>query len=492
MSRRGTVLMACACFTIALYVLYFYNLTALGLFGPDEPRYAAIGREMARSGDWITPRLWGEAWFEKPALLYWMTALATRAGLGLDLAPRLPVAVLSVTFLVFFFWILRREFGLRPALYSAMILATTAGWICFSEVGTTDLPLAATFSAALLLCLPWLRARDRRWLPLAAVFLGLSVLAKGLVPLVLAAPMLWSGRKHLTDLFRLTVMAAFAAAALPWYILCWLRNGWPFIDIFFLQHQLGRFTSGALQHGRPFWFYIPDLAVLLFPWLFLLPLLFRRSLYNAPTTRFLFLTIAFGFLFFSASVNKLPGYLLPLLPAVAALLGLALARAEMAAGWLLGSLMLFALFPVILWILPLAMSGGLRHAYPVDLAVRGQSALLIPPLLMLGAAGIFADRMGKRIVPITAVFCLVVLSVWWLKARSIPMFDRDISARSLWRDAVSKGQPVCAGALDRNWRYGLNYYFDGPLPDCAHAHAAFEVVQTGRKAAIRPVTPPQQ
>ncbi len=62
------------------YLLYFYDLGAVGLLGPDEPRYASVSREMARSGDWITPRLWGAPWFEKPALLYWLSGLAFRLG----------------------------------------------------------------------------------------------------------------------------------------------------------------------------------------------------------------------------------------------------------------------------------------------------------------------------------------------------------------------------------------------------------------------------
>src|ERR1035438_2283376 len=76
--------------------LYLADLTGMGLGSADEPRYAAIGRAMAQSGDWVTPRLWGQPWFEKPALLYWMTAAGFRTGLGPDLAPRLPVAILSV------------------------------------------------------------------------------------------------------------------------------------------------------------------------------------------------------------------------------------------------------------------------------------------------------------------------------------------------------------------------------------------------------------
>ncbi|MBV9770083.1 MAG: glycosyltransferase family 39 protein [Bryobacterales bacterium] len=116
---------------IAIFFLYFFGLTRAGLLGPDEPRYAVIGRAMAETGDWITPRLWGQPWFEKPAFLYWMTAAGFKAGLGADWAPRLPVALVSVAFLLYFFAVLRREFGDRAGAYSAVILATSAGWLAY-------------------------------------------------------------------------------------------------------------------------------------------------------------------------------------------------------------------------------------------------------------------------------------------------------------------------------------------------------------------------
>src|ERR1043165_6072479 len=109
------------------YFLYFYHLRGTGLLGPDEPRYAAIGREMARSGDWVTPRLWGAPWFEKPALLYWMTGAAFRLGLDGEPPPRLPGAILCALFLGFFHWVLRREFGARAAWIATAILATSTG-----------------------------------------------------------------------------------------------------------------------------------------------------------------------------------------------------------------------------------------------------------------------------------------------------------------------------------------------------------------------------
>ena len=250
-----------------VFLLYFLNLTSVGLLGPDEPRYASIAREMARSGDWITPRLWGQPWFEKPALLYWIQGLAFRMGLGEELAPRLPVALMSVAFLLFFFWILRREFGDRAAGFATAILGTSAGWVAFSHIGVTDIPLSAAFSAAMLLSLGWIERGERNWLPAAAALLGLAVLAKGLVPLVLAVPMALFAGRRLLDWFRPQVLAAFLVVALPWYVLAFLCNGPPFLNQFFWRHQVERFSSDALMHGQPFWFLIPVLVAALFPWI---------------------------------------------------------------------------------------------------------------------------------------------------------------------------------------------------------------------------------
>jgi 4-amino-4-deoxy-L-arabinose transferase-like glycosyltransferase len=119
---------------LLLFFLYFFRLTGIGLVSHDEPRYAAIGREMAVSGDWITPRLWGQPWFEKSPWLYWMTATGFRLGLGEDLAPRLPVTLLSVLFLSFYYWRLRQEFGVQPAVFSTIILATSAGWLAYRRL----------------------------------------------------------------------------------------------------------------------------------------------------------------------------------------------------------------------------------------------------------------------------------------------------------------------------------------------------------------------
>ncbi|MCL5745092.1 MAG: glycosyltransferase family 39 protein [Acidobacteria bacterium] len=442
---------------LLLYFLYFFRLTGAGMLGPDEPRYASIGRAMASSGDWITPRLWGEPWFEKPALLYWLTGAAFRAGLPDDLAPRLPVAILGAVFLLFFYWTLRREFGSRAACFATVILGTSAGWLGLSYVAVTDMPLAATFSAAMLLCLPWIQKGDPRRLPAAAALLALAVLAKGLVPLVLAAPLLWCGRRRLTDLLKPRVAGAFALVAMPWYVLCYARNGFVFLQKFFWQHQFERFASDALQHVQPFWFYAPVLLAALFPWTPVLALLARRSLYSDARRRFLLALLGFGFLFFSASTNKLPGYLLPLVPAAAALLGLALDEAREARPVLAGCALLLLLMPALTAVLPQALAVGLSRAHFPPFAWTW----LVPALLAIAVW-----RLGRGAA--VAVLVLgVSAGVVFLKVEALPAIDRAVSARPLWREIAPRRDQVCVTEMHRNWLYGLNYYSVTPLPDCS-------------------------
>ncbi|MEO8596557.1 MAG: glycosyltransferase family 39 protein [Candidatus Solibacter sp.] len=440
------------------YLVYFFDLSAAGLLGPDEPRYASIAREMARSGDWITPRLWGAPWFEKPALLYWLSGIGFRLGLNTELAPRLPGAILAVAFLVFYFRTLQREFSCRAAWLATLILGTSGMWVAYSQNGVTDIPLTTTYSAAMLLALPWVARRDTAGLPAAAALFGFAVLAKGLVPLPLAAPLLLG--RHIRDWLRWRVVLPFLLVAVPWYALCYLRNGWPFWHEFFVVHHFSRVTSDALQHVRPFWFYLPVLVLGLAPWTPLLPLLGRPALYRDRSRLFLLLWAVAVLVLFSISLNKLPGYILPLMPAVAALIGLALDELADARRWLAACALLLVAFPITAQLLPSAVLTGLTRA------PRPHFEPLWLLVLAIAIAAWLLEARGKRVAAVLAVTAGAAFGIAWLKASATPELDRSVSARGVWRQISDRRSQVCIGNVKRDWEYGLNYYSVEPLPDC--------------------------
>ncbi len=495
--RRSPPLLWPALVFAAMGYVYLSRLNAAGLLGPDEPRYASIAREMARSGDWITPRLWGRPWFEKPALLYWMSAAGFRLHLGPELAPRLPVALVALAFLGFYWWILRREFGPRPAAYAVVMLATSLGWIGFSQVGATDLPMTAAFSAAMLLALPWIGKGERRCLPLVGGLLGLAVLAKGLVPVVLAAPLMISplldgrGPEKLArwrSLFDPRVLAAFLVVALPWYVLCYLRNGRPFVEVFFWQQQFQRFGSPALQHVQPWWFYIPVLLAGLLPWTPLALLISPRRNWQEPRRRFLLLWVVFGLAFFSLAVNKLPGYVLPLLPALCALAGIGIAEGEgagpAAAPALAGSGVLLLAFPFAGQTLPQAVASGLSHAGLLrEGLVRLEPAL--PLALIAGALVWWLARRGRHAAGFAIVALCAASGYVYLKFTALPQVDAAASGRGLWRQVQGRRDQTCIDTLNRDFRYGLNYYAETPLPDCSAEPRPFAIRQgAGQTAGV--------
>jgi 4-amino-4-deoxy-L-arabinose transferase-like glycosyltransferase len=463
------------------YVLYFHGLGAVGLLGKDEPRYASVSREMARSGDWVTPRLWGQPWFEKPALTYWMGAAGFRLGLSPELAPRLPVALLAVAFLAFYRWLLAREFGCRAAWMATLILGTSGMWLGYSQVGVTDLPLTATFSTAMLLCLPWVGRADARYLPAASAMLGFAVLAKGLVPVALAVPLLWwiglrgRARPALQVRAVLRIILPFLMVAMPWYLLCYGRNGWPFIEDFILKQHFARITSASLMHVQPWWFYLKWLPGELLPWTPLLWLLLRRRTYRDPRCQFLLALALFGLLVFSIPVNKLPGYTLPVIPAIAALMGVALEDEADGVGsawpWLVACGLVLVAFPIAAAVLPEALNRGLsRVARPAF-----QPAWLLAAAPAVGAW--ILEARGKRLAAVFILAAGVAGGVFYVKATVVPELNQRVSARDLWEQVSWRAGEVCVDGLESAWRYGLNYYSVTPLPECSERPTAWRVRQ---------------
>jgi 4-amino-4-deoxy-L-arabinose transferase-like glycosyltransferase len=446
--------------------LYFFRLSGTGLLGPDEPRYAAIGREMARSGDWITPRLGGQPWFEKSPWLYWMTGVGFRLGLSDEFAPRVPVACLSVAFLAFYYWSLRRELGARPALFSTIILGTSAGWLIYSYAAVTDLPMSVFFSAAMLSGLAWLRTGAKRSLILAAGLLGVAVLAKGFVPLVLAIPFAWIARRRTREMLSISPLLTFLAVAAPWYALAWARNGPIFWRTIFWEQQVGRFTSAALQHAQPVWFYLPVFAAMLFPWTPAVALLFRRDAYSDERRILLLLWLAWGLVFFSIATNKLPGYVLPLLPSAAALMGLALSEPN--ARWVVPACaaMLCLIGPVAT-MLPQLLAGGFSRSHLPAWSFTWLLPLALVPVVW---------RMPRSIAIFLTAIALTA-GVIYIKLASFPAIDAAYSARPLWRQIAAAPDSVCVEEIPRNWRWGLNYYSATPLPDCAQMPRPVHVIQ---------------
>ncbi|HTX34176.1 MAG TPA: glycosyltransferase family 39 protein [Bryobacteraceae bacterium] len=454
---------------VAAYVLYFQGLSTAGLMGPDEPRYAAIARAMARTGDWVTPRLWGLPWFEKSPLLYWMSAVGFRLGWGPELAVRLPVALLAVAFLALYWWILNREFGCLAASMATWILGTCAAWVGFGYAGVTDLPLAATFSAGMLLALPWIGRGDRRWLPLTAALLGVAMLGKYAVAAVLAAPLgiRW---RSLGDLLRPRVVGLFALVALPWYVACFAYNGMAFVKVAW-EHQFGRFATSALGHPQPWWYYLPVLAGLLLPWTPLAGLLAGRSGWGDRRRVFLLVWAGFGLLFFSLSVNKLPGYLLPLCPPLAALMGIRLAETQRVRGWLVACALLLVVLPLAVPLIPAALAEGLRRApHPAF----HWSWLL--PLAVALPVWFLAPR--RRLAATAIVALGATAGAVYVKWADLPQADRLASARPVWRAIEGHPGEVCVDHLKNDFVYGLGYYAGQPLPACSTSPRPVRVVET--------------
>ncbi|MGE0072125.1 MAG: glycosyltransferase family 39 protein [Thiomonas sp.] len=403
---------------IVLAVIWLGTLGWRDLVPTDEGRYAEIPREMVASGDWVTPRLDGFKYFEKPPLQYWATAATYELfGIG-QWQARLWTGLTGLLAVLFTGWTGARLFNRRTGIFAAAVLASMFYWNAMSHINTLDMGTAATMSASLMAFLlaqrpDASRTQTRWWMWACWAFMALAVLSKGLIGILLPGATLvlytliyrdWALWTRLSIVSGLVIFLAIAA---PWFVWVQLRNP-EFFHYFFIYQQFTRFLTDELKRPGPWWYFFPILILGVLPWLgSLVPALWssvaqpalRGAAFGTSAGRklhahaLLLIWAVFIFTFFSVSKSKLPSYILPIFPAVALLIASYLDRAR---------------------------QGVLRWQFAL-LAVLGLAAVIgFTQLYRLGNAitpGALYQRFGWWL-EVTAVLALCGgLLAWWWEAR---------------------------------------------------------------------------
>jgi len=488
----------------AIAICLFGNLGAIGLTGPDEPRYAWIARAMAETGDWVTPRLYGQPWFEKPILYYWAAAVGFLLHLPAEWAARLPSAFAALAAATIIGWLAKKHYGgsarsiSSPVLFAPLLFATSVAAIGFARAATPDMLFSAAIMAAMACAATVLRRagalravvaeaespgpRGDFWtLLLFGISLGLAVLAKGPAAIILAggAIAIWTlATRQWRAAIRVAhpiAIAAFFLVAIPWYALCAARNP-DFLRVFIWQHNFERYATPMFQHRQPFWYFGPIVLLALLPWTVLLwpvaqeglRLWHEKSWTNSPGF-FFACWAAWPVVFFSFSQSKLPGYILPAIPPLALLCAAGATRAilnaptrakRILAGlgstWLVVGIAAEFAAPRQLIFVPVfgsvAVSPGLFSA-TVSLAVA--------TLLLVAAFRAKPENVLLLAVASLAA-CVEIASL-----RLLPAVDPAVSARAHSEFMRNDQHPdrIFTYQLRRNWIYGLNFYFRRELPE---------------------------
>jgi 4-amino-4-deoxy-L-arabinose transferase-like glycosyltransferase len=311
------------------------------LANPDEGRYSEISREMAVTGDWVTPRLNGLKYFEKPPLQYWATAFAYKAFGANEYTSRIYVWLCAIATLLIVGYTGARLGNRETGMGAMLALVASPYFMALGGIVTLDMGLTLwttlTVCGLLLAEISVARpAAQRRWMLVAWVAMALAVLSKGLVGIVFAGAAIffhialtreWSILRRMHWALGLPLFLAIAA---PWFVLVSRANP-EFAHFFFVHEHFQRFFSGIHRREEPGWYFLPIMAIGFLPWMFAMPPAILHAWRSEAGARFQPLRLAllwsgFVVLFFSISGSKLPAYVLPAFPPLALVLGRYLAE----------------------------------------------------------------------------------------------------------------------------------------------------------------------
>lgn len=329
-------------FIVLFAALVLYGYSPWGLWETDEGRYADVARSMLERGDFITPRINGVVFLDKPPLVYWTTAASLALFGNRESWARFPQLLFAGGTLLVIHRIGVLLYDRRRALITTLVLATSVGFFAGSHILTLDLALTFFVALTLLAFLKATRetAASHRWYLLMFAASAGGMLTKGLIGVLLpcmtiASYLTFRGEwRRMREIPWFMGTLLFAVIATPWYLAVSMANP-EFPRYFFLHEHLARFATGV--HGREggWLYYLGAMGVGFFPWCMASPLFLIRTgrrdtlLVSRPRSEGSALILSWlipGLLFFTIARSKLPLYVLPLYPAAALALAAPLGR----------------------------------------------------------------------------------------------------------------------------------------------------------------------
>jgi 4-amino-4-deoxy-L-arabinose transferase-like glycosyltransferase len=409
-------------------LLFLPGLGASPLLDRDEPAYAETAREMLQRGDWIATWFNGEPRFDKPPLVYW-GEMAAFSLLGVnETAARLPVVLFGLAGVLATYWVGLRLGKPKAGLLAGFILASSMLYFGLARSVLLDVPFTFCFTLAMGTMIAGLQEPTRtRWPLLAGAALGLAILAKTPAAVILFGAILVCTGLWRRDKLRLrglrwgyAIITCLLIAA-PWYIAMTLRFGGKFLTEFLLAGNMGRFLQAEHTRSALPYYYLPVILVGFLPWTALLPGALRTAWRERRESLVLLLWVILTLLFFSASQSKLPGYILPIFPALALLVALDWESPKAAANrrgpyWAIGFTLLIA---------------ALGFAYAYRQAPQYLSAAILIAILGLLPLGLVFWQKNQRFLSLARTAVLALCASLLLGYGLLPTMGKEHSAKAL-------------------------------------------------------------
>ena len=469
---------------VAAVIPYFVNLGVSSIWDANEAFYAQTPREMIDAHDYVTPSFNFQLRMNKPVLSYWEVAASYRLFGVSEWSERLPIAVGGVVLIAATFGLGYLMGGNTAGLLAALVLASSPRVLLLARRIIIDVHITMFLALILLFfALAEVRpARRRVYLCLMYMAAGFGVLMKGPIAVFIPAAVFLLyliSQNRLRDIRGMMIPAGAIislAIVVPWYYLLYREHGFEYIRSFVIGENLGRYVDTVGEQSRGMFFYLPVMMADLFPWTLLLPLAlwwgFRESA-RSRVARLLLVWIVVIVVFFSMSSTKEDLYILPIVPAAAALVGAMLAKAIEDASiavpvrWftIAGTVALLVTGAATLWFFAVARRYSLDGAEVVGgIAVIGALAALVT-----------AWRRDLFAAAATMAASLVVIG-WCIVLCCLPAFERYKPVRPFAEIIRSRAS---VGAIVGSYKFALPsmvYYLHRPIMEVVipeHLRAVF-------------------